>query len=44
MSQNNDGLNFTMSYNEVLNLSFEKEVLLTRDQTDLASRGITVSS
>jgi len=43
MSQNNDGLNFTMSYNEVLNLSFEKEVLLTRDQTDLASRGITVA-
>ncbi len=43
MSQNNDGLNFKMSYNEVLNLSFEKEVLLTRDQTDLVSRGITTA-
>lgn len=43
MSQNNDGLHFTMSYNEVLNLSFEKEVLLTRDQADLASRGITTA-
>ncbi len=32
-----------MSYNEVLNLSFEKEVLLTRDQADLAARGITVA-
>ena len=43
MSQNENGLHFTMSYNEELNLSYEKEVLLTRDQADLASRGITVA-
>ena len=35
MSQNNDGLNFHFSYNELINLSFEKEALLTRDITDL---------
>ena len=43
MSQNENGLHFKMAYNEVLNLSFEKEVLLTRDQADLASRGITAA-
>ena len=42
MSENENELHFKMSYNEVLNLSFEKEVLLTRDQADLNSRGITI--
>ncbi len=40
MSKNNDGLNFNFSYNELINLSFEKEALLTRDLADLTSRGI----
>lgn len=43
MSQNERALNFAMSYNELLNLSFEKEVLLTRDQADLANREITTA-
>ncbi len=43
MSQNNDGRNFHFSYNELINLSFEKEALLTRDITDLTPRGITAA-
>jgi len=43
MSQNNDGLNFNFSYNELISLSFEKEALLTRDITDLTPRGITAA-
>jgi hypothetical protein len=43
MSQNNDGLNFHFSYNELINLSFEKEALLSRDITDLTPRGISAA-
>lgn len=41
MSYSND-LNFTMSYDELVNLSYEKQAYLTRDVADLTSRGITV--
>lgn len=43
MSQNNNTLNFTFSYNELINLSFEKEALLSRDIADLTPRGITAA-
>lgn len=36
-------LHFTMSYDELLNLSYEKETYLTRDAADLISRGITTT-
>lgn len=41
MSQNDRELNFSFSYNELINLSFEKEAMLTRDIADLTPRGIT---
>lgn len=43
MSQNDRELNFSFSYNELINLSFEKEALLTRDLADLTARGITAA-
>jgi hypothetical protein len=42
MSSSN-GPNFTMSYDELVNLSYEKQAYLTRDVADLTSRGITVA-
>lgn len=42
MSYQND-LHFTMSYDELLNLSYEKETYFTRDEADLSSRGITTA-
>lgn len=41
MSQNERNLHFGFSYNELINLSFEKEAFLTRDQLELLARGIT---
>jgi hypothetical protein len=43
MSQNDNQLHFSFSYNELINQSFEKEALLTRDLADLTSRGITTA-
>lgn len=42
MSENRD-LNFNFSYDELINLSYEKQAYFTRDMTDLSSRGITVA-
>lgn len=43
MSQNDNTLKFHFSYNELINLSFEKEALLNRDITDLTPRSITAA-
>ena len=42
MSQNERDTHFGMSYPELVNLSYEKETLLRRDQSILNSRGITI--
>ena len=41
MALNDNEVHFSFSYNELVNLSFEKEAQFTRDQTDLNARGIT---
>jgi len=43
MSLNQRELHFGFSYNELINLSFEKEAMFTRDVADLTARGITAA-
>lgn len=43
MSQNENTLKFSFSYNELVSLSFEKEAFLNRDLSDLTGRGITAT-
>jgi hypothetical protein len=42
MSNENDP-HFTMTYDELINLSYEKEAYLTKDMAELSSRGITIA-
>lgn len=41
MSQNDNKLNFSFSYNELVSLCFEKDAFLNRDLADLTARGVT---
>lgn len=40
---NKNELHFTMSYNKLVSLSYQKEAYLRRDETELLARGITPS-
>ena len=43
MSQNDNDVHYNFGYNELVNLSFEKEAQFARDQAELNARGITTA-